>query len=144
MIPDYLAVPFRRWHLAWLERDGDAEGGVGPHLTDEVLHSIELTDSWTGTYSGQPIVCAGLMQQWPGRYTAWAYLNKTSAKHMTWITRQALALMSKPKGRVEFTVRADFEKGLRWARMLGFEIETPCLRAFGPEQEDHVGFVRFN
>ena len=44
----------------------------------------------------------------------------------------------------ESTVRRDFALGQRWARMLGFEIETPVLRQFGPEGEDHVGYVKFN
>ena len=40
------------------------------------------------------------------------------------------------------TVLKDFKQGHRWAKILGFELETPTLRAYGPAGEDHAGYVR--
>jgi hypothetical protein len=42
------------------------------------------------------------------------------------------------------TVRKDFVQGHRWAQMLGFEMETPEMKAYDPQGATHVGYVRFN
>jgi hypothetical protein len=33
---------------------------------------------------------------------------------------------------------------MKWAKMLGFRVETPLLTMFGPEGESHVSYVRIN
>jgi hypothetical protein len=63
---------------------------------------------------------------------------------MLLITKTIRRYLAQVGGRIELTVRADFEAGQRWVRALGFHIETPRLEAFGPEGEDHIGYVRFN
>lgn len=52
------------------------------------------------------------------------------------------ANLAKIRGRIEMTVRADFTKGQRWAQLLGFSVETPVLKNYGPLGEDHTGYVR--
>lgn len=144
MEAERLVVPFRAHHYEWLaESNPTADGGMFT-VTDRVLMQLEQQNSWTGVVDGTPIACAGTYIQWPGRSTAWAYLGKNTAPHMKWITKAVLANLAGVKGRIELSVRADFPAGQRWARMLGFEVETPCLKAFGPQGEDHVGFVRIN
>ena len=139
---DLRVVPFRAHHYEWLrESNPTADGGMFV-ATPAILAQLEAQRSWTGVANGNPIVCAGMIQQWPGRYMAWAYLGENARDYMVWITKQTIALLDKMKGRVEMTVRADFERGQRWARMLGFYAETPCLKAYGPQGEDHIGFVR--
>ena len=141
---DHRVVPFRPIHYEWLrESNPVADGGMFV-ATPEMLAQIERENSWTGVVDGVPVVCAGTIQQWPGRHTAWAYLGKNTGPHMVWITKAVLANLAKINGRVEMTVRSDFPTGQRWARMLGFEVETPCMKAYGPQGEDHVGFVRIN
>lgn len=142
---DRRVVRFRAHHYQWL-REGNptADGGMFVP-TPSVLAQIEGQNSWTGVVDGEPIACAGTVFQWPGRYTAWAYMGRNTGPHMRWITREVLKNLSKfTQCRIELTVRADFPAGQRWARMLGFEVETPLLKAFGPLGEDHVGFVRMN
>ena len=132
-------VPFRRWHLQWL-------------YEDEVRHDVatqmamEKDDSWTLVVNGDPVACGGTMQQWPGRYIAWMYLNSKTGPHMRFITRAVRKHLDGVKGRVEFTVVRGFEQGYKWAKMLGFEVENPpgILKAYGPLGEDHVAYVRFN
>jgi hypothetical protein len=41
-------------------------------------------------------------------------------------------------------VRADFEMGNRWAKMLGFEVETPLMKNYWPGGIDAVGYVKHN
>lgn len=105
---------------------------------------MESANSWTGVVDGTPVVCAGTLQQWPGRHTAWAYVAKGTRPHMAWITERVRENLDGLKGRIELTVRADFAPGLRWARRLGFAVESPLLKMYGPHGEDHVGFVRIN
>jgi hypothetical protein len=88
------------------------------------------------------LFCAGTIEQWRGRRTCWAYLNKDTGPNMRWITRRCKEHLDAIPGRLEFTVRQDFAAGHRWAKLLGFEVETPLLVAYGPEGEDHVGYVR--
>ncbi len=137
-------VPFRRWHYAWLAQANPTADGGSFTPVEHILTQLESQNSWTGVLDGNPIACAGTIQQWPGRHQAWAYLGKNSGPHMVWITKQVLAHVERVKGRVEFTVRSDFPIGQRWAKLLGFRIEAPCLVQYGPQGEDHVGFVRVN
>lgn len=144
MEADLRVVPFKRVHYEWLrESNPTADGGmfVAP---EGVLSQLEQQNSWTGVVDGTPIACAGTIQQWPGRHMAWAYMGRNTGRHMVWITRAVRANLAQVKGRIELTVRADFAAGQRWAEMLGFRVETPCLERYGPHGEDHVGYARVN
>ena len=144
MNTERLVVPFRRHHYEWLrESNPTAEGGMFVP-SESVLAQLEAQNSWTGVVDGSPVVCAGTIRQWPGRHTAWAYLGKSTGPHMVWITKAVLGNLAVVEGRIEFTVRSDFPIGQRWARMLDFKVENPRMERYGPEGEDHVGFVRIN
>jgi hypothetical protein len=136
-------VPFRRWHLVWLQEQGPAADGNFGYGVD-VLMTLEKQNCWTVVQDGKPIACGGTLLQWPGRHQAWMYMAPQTSRHMRFITHAVQSGLEKIKGRIEFTVRADFAQGHRWAKMLGFSVETPCLKDYGPEGEDHVGYVRFN
>ena len=142
----YVISRFQRWHLAWLEGNGEPSEGYVPQFPPHILRTMESGLSWTGSYVGQPIVCGGLIEMWPGRYHCWAFLNDNSAKHMLWITRAVLDKLGGIEGRIEMTVRRDFKAGHRWAKLLGFSVENApgILEKFGPMGEDHIAYVRFN
>lgn len=140
----YKVVPFRQQHLAWLESVGSAETIQGWKLTKEECDLLERMDSWTGVWDGEPIVCAGLIRHWPGRSQAWAFMSKNAGRHMMWITKRVAEHLAKVQGRIEMTVRMDFVPGQRWAKMLGFEVESPCMAHYGPEGESHIGYARVN
>lgn len=141
---DRKVVPFRAHHYEWLAASNPtADGGVFLPSA-EVCAQLEQQNSWTGVVDGDPIVCAGTYRHWRGRHGAWAYLGKNTAPHMLWITRAVIANLAEVEGRIELTVRADFPQGQRWARALGFRVESPLLEKFGPQGEDHIGFVRIN
>ena len=138
---DRRLVPFQRWHMAWLQ-----EGDSVPKFDVDTLLALEKQNCWTVVADGDPVACGGTLLQWPGRHQAWMYLNSKTGPHMRFITKAVKAGMDKLQGRIEMTVRADFAQGHRWARILGFRIENEpgILRAFGPEGEDHVSYVKFN
>lgn len=145
MITDFQVVPFRRHHLAWLEAAGKAAGGSAPAMDAATLDFLERSGtSWTGVVDGEPVGCGGTIQQWPGRHIAWTYLGQAAGPYMLSITRAVRKHLQGVKGRVELTVRCDFEKGHRWAELLGFSIECPILERYGPEGEPHTSYVRFN
>lgn len=131
-------VPFRSWHLAWLGRTLEP----GPMPDAGVIASLEGQRSYTGMVDGEVIACAGVVTQWATRHTCWALLGPTAPKHIRWITQEVRKVLAAVPGRIELTVRFDFPAGQKWAEMLGFEVETPCMKNFGPEGEDHVGYVR--
>lgn len=136
-------VPFQRWHIRWLAGKGQAVGGNLEWTTDTLVQ-LEKQNSWTGVVNGEVVACGGTIEQWQGRHLAWMYLDGDTGKHMLFITREVKKKLAALQGRIELTVRHDFETGHRWARLLGFEIENPpgILRAFGPFGEDHISYVR--
>jgi hypothetical protein len=139
---DRKVVPFKRWHYDWIGISAEPRS-VRPH--ESVLAQLEQENSWTGIVDGEVIFCAGTVAQWPTRHTTWALLQETlSRQHMLWVTKEVLKGLATVKGRIELTVRTDFPAGKQWARMLGFQVETPLLKMFGPEGEDHIGYVRMN
>lgn len=135
-------VPFRREHYRWLSASEPNGGGMA--LPVEAFAEAEKHNCWTAAVDGEPIACGGTLQQWPGRHLAWAYMTPATRPHMLWLTRMAQQTLDEAEGRTEMTVHKDYEPGHRWAKMLGFEVETPMLRAFGPDGADHVGYVRFS
>lgn len=136
--------PFRAWHIGWIKDKGLPVGGwIDP--SEELLFTLEKHNSWTAIGDeGEPIACGGTVQIWPGRHSAWAYMGPITAPHMVVITRYALECLARAKGRIEMTVRVDFEAGHRWAKMLGFKVETPVMPFYGPGGEAHSAYVRFN
>ena len=140
-----IAEPFRAWHYRWLLDEGQAAEGMYPfQVSDEVMRQLVGQNSWSCLVDERPVACGGTVLQWPGRHLAWAYLARGTLPHITWLTKVAHEQLAAVKGRLEFTVRADFAAGHRWAKMLGFEVETPRLVAYGPSGEDHVGYVKVN
>lgn len=140
----YQMKPFQAQDHDELKRLGGE--GIGGHLdmAPEMLKFMATHPSWTLFYNGNPVCAGGYVPLWPGRYLGWAFLNTLTPKHMLPITRYSRKVMALPVGRVEISVRSDFAPGQRWAELLGFKIETPLLRAYGPKGEDHIGYVRFN
>ena len=137
-------VPFRRWHYEWLVAARKTGEGKAVTLNEGLLERLEAANTWTAVADGDPIAVAGTVMQWPGRHLAWAYLGEGTGPHMTWLTLATERNLSKLKGRIEATVRVEFEAGHRWMRLLKFQVETPEMKGFGPQGEAHAGYVRFN
>jgi hypothetical protein len=135
---------FQPSHYEWLIAARKSAERWPVRLSSGLLEVIARANSWTAVVDGDPVAVAGTMQQWPGRHTSWAYLGDDIGPHMHWITRETRKHLADVKGRIELTVREDFKAGHQWARMLDFKVESPCLEKYGPQGENHVGYVRFN
>ncbi len=74
----------------------------------------------------QVIACLGLVQLWPGRRMAWAYLSAHAGPYLvplTWKIRRWLKYHG--RGRIETAIDPEFRASERWAIRLGFKNETP-------------------
>jgi hypothetical protein len=82
--------------------------------------------AWSAMYGQQCIGCAGIADAGLGRGIAWAVLSADAGKHMIAITREARKnILASGFKRVELTVIGSFGAAHRWARLLGFHLETP-------------------
>lgn len=131
-------VPFKSEHIDGLQ---SVEPGSLPY---ETRLAMETGNARTILLGDQVLMCGGVIQQWPGRSVAWALFDAKAGPHMRKITRLTREFFDDVPGRIEFTVRCDFPAGHTWARLLGFQVETPYMKNYGPSGEDHIGYVRFN
>lgn len=121
--------PFRAAHLEnlllqpaqahlreWMQRDH----GIGK--TYEAGYSFSLLDD-----DAKTLACAGLIEVWPGRASAWALLSADIAgAGMLRMVRAIKREFDLQKfERIEAYVDHEFEPGHRLMRLLGFENETP-------------------
>ena len=90
--------------------------------------------AWTAWAGDSPIICAGIIEVWEGRAYAWALLSQDAGEYMLAMTREIRSRLSAlPFRRVEMAVAAGFSAGCRWAKLLGFECETPSpMRGYLP------------
>lgn len=134
--------PFQRWHYRALQEISAPQGGKVPFVTDDTLRGLERGNSFTVFAGDKPIAAGGTINLWPTHHQAWTYLTDEAAKHLIPITRFAVNGMRGLQGRITMTTPIDFEAGKRWALLLGFKVETPLLKCYGPLGEDHVGFIK--
>lgn len=95
-------------------------------------------------FHGKPIAAAGVVELWRDRGYAWALLGVDAAPHLLPITREIRSFLDAlPCRRVEMAVDPEFPQALRWARMLGFERETPePMRSYYPDGRSAYLYAR--
>lgn len=89
------------------------------------------------------VALASYVVQWEGLAIGFATLTEEAGPSLISITRRVRQVIESIPDvrRFQMTVRADFEQGNRWARMLGCESEG-ILRSYGKNGEDHVMYAR--
>lgn len=96
----------------------------------------------TVTLDGLPMVCAGLLEVWPGRAYAWALLDRDAGRVLLRATKEIRSRLDRSSfARVEMAAAVDFEQSARWARLLGFQCECRA-RKYLPDGRDAWIFVR--
>lgn len=100
--------------------------------------------SFTALDGDRVIACAGCVEIWDNRAMAWALVSKDAGQHLLGVHRAVHGfLMAAKWRRVEAYVDVGFEPGMRWMRLLGFELDTPVpVRAFRPDGGDCFLFSR--
>lgn len=88
-----------------------------------VFASNFALSAWVGTTC---IGAGGAILIYPHRAMAWAILSEDAAPYMRQIVNKVKAYTAiMPFKRLEAAVRVDFEKGQRFARLIGMKLETP-------------------
>lgn len=110
--------------------------------------SIDLTPlsevglAWTAELDGTILGCGGLTPQWENRAILWALVSQDAGSHFTVIHRHVRRFLTRsPYRRIEAHVDVGFTAGVRWVKMLGFELEA-YKKAFRPDGADMLEFVR--
>lgn len=136
-------VPLRAEHVMALGEVIAAHSGTP--LTPEVAVELEAIGGETAIDGDKVVAVAGIMPMWQGTGLGWAWLAKGWRRHARAITERIIgALEQSDLHRVEMAVRHDYEPGKRWAERLGFTLETPRARMWGPDKRDYSIFVRLN
>lgn len=135
-------VPFQAEHIFNL-RLQRAQAMFYAKFSPHYARALEdAGNGYTALVDGMPIACAGLVEQWEGRALAWALIAENAGPHFVRITRAVRrALDIAQYRRIEAHVDAEFGAGIRWAQMLGFEVESKMAQ-FTPEGRDAFMYVR--
>lgn len=112
------------------------------NVSQDLTPLSELGLAWTAEVGGKVIACGGLLPQWENRAVAWMLIGWNAGPHFTALHRHIKHfLVTSPYRRIEAHVDVGFEAGIRWMKMLGFELEV-YRRAFRPDGADMLEFVR--
>lgn len=133
-----IIVPFQPEHLQQIDLQAE-QSLAGHHLRNEqYTRSLAAHESWTGMIDGRVVACAGFITLWPGRHQVWAVISATiGAAGMLQLSKAVLRGLALKTGRIEAVVASEFTAGHRWARLMGFTLETPePMRRWFPEGGD--------
>ena len=136
-------LPFRASHLDALCLQ-DAQAGIASFLNSGVADSLEAAGpAFSALYGEEVIACAGTMEVWSGRLQAWALLSPCGPKRFLEVHRAVTRFLDEQTARrIETAVDCEFEAGHRWASLLGFRLEAPRMRNFGPDGRDAALYAR--
>lgn len=138
-----IVVPFIPAHLKGLIVH-DWMGHMNGILTEEYGEMLSQYPSYSAIVNGDVVAIFGVYPVSDVRYCSWGLVSEKSAKHMVSITREVNKFLELFKAiRVEAHVRADFEKGNRWMKLLGFNLETPSpMKKWGDDGFDYYQYAR--
>lgn len=117
---------------------------AGYELTADLAVSIEECGGVAAVDDdGKVVAIAGILPRWDGVGMGWAWLTKEWRRHARRITAEVIMGLELARyHRIEIGVKTDFKGGHSWARRLGFELETPVAKKWGPDGEDYSIYVR--
>lgn len=113
------------------------------YATPEHYRQLAKAPSFSVLDGDEVVMCGGAFEMWPGRCLCWALLAEHIGHRMATCvraTRRFLEEVAAP--RYELDVEHDHAEGHRFARLLGFDVETPQLRAYYPDGSDGTMYVR--
>lgn len=143
-----IVVPFIPVHLEGFVAQKE-QGLVNKYMLSEDYIDVitNYGPAFTGLVSGVPVIVSGVLQVHPHIGMAWAILSEECRNHLLPATRAVASFLEGYKmSRIETAVKRDFAQGHRWAKMLGFENETPerGMRNFTEDGETYDLYARYN
>lgn len=137
-------VPYQAEHMRALRLQSAQLSSMGWAPADHA-EMLEQFTAFTALDGDEVLVCAGVIELWPGRGAAWAFMAENLGARMVAIHRAVRRYFATLDfRRLEAEVATDFPQGHRWVRLLGFELETPRLRAYFPDGSDASMYVKVN
>ncbi|MGL4310284.1 MAG: hypothetical protein ACRCSU_07330 [Paracoccaceae bacterium] len=116
---------------------------AGSDMTPDVAVELEAIGAVSAIDRGEVLAVAGILPRWHGVGLAWAWLGREWRREARAITeRVAQELDASPYHRIEAGVRVGYGRGHRWMERLGFALETPIARGWGPDGGDYSIYVR--
>lgn len=108
-----------------------------------VEHLEKLDTSYTALVDGDPILCGGFVEIWPGRAQAWTVFDQYRIQSFIIAFRILKRFLDEcPIRRIEIAVDCGVEKFHRRAGMLGFKLEAPRMEAFLSNGQDCALYAR--
>lgn len=99
--------------------------------------------AFTGWDDGVCLGMAGICEYWTGRAFAWALVSQHAGPRLKALTKRVRqALDEHPARRIEASVLWNFKAGHRWAKALGFELETLMMPHYDPHGRAMSMYVR--
>ena len=87
----------------------------------------------------EPIASAGVIELWPGRAYAWAYIGEQAARHWKTVHRAVNAALDASRWRrVEMAVDVRDPGAKRWAAHLGFKFEGVARKWTTDGRDDEI------
>ena len=118
------------------------------YMNDYEFYSAEVLElskqglAWTGEQDGKILAISGVIPIWEGRASAWAFISEDAGEHMYHVHKAVRSFLRKSYfTRIEATVDLEFAEGVRWMKMLGFELEG-YMKAYKPDGSDALLFAR--
>lgn len=136
-------IPFEAEHLRALNLQA-AQRKFDDEFMPDHARALEMAgNAYTAMDGGVPIACSGIVEQWEGRALAWAMLaDDIGGQRFVRVHRAVRRFIDvAPYRRIEMQVDAEHAQAVRWARLLGFDVESK-MRAFLPNGRDAFMFVR--
>lgn len=130
--------PFRSGHLQFLAPQRLQRHDHAIMLNSEYANIVDNNFGLSAWRGNTCVAAAGVVPIFRGRAVAWAILSNDAAPYMLEIVRKARrTIAALPYRRIEIAVRAGFDDGHRFARLIGMTLETPePMRAHGANGED--------
>ena len=116
---------------------------AGYEVDQEMADEISKIGGYAAIADGEVIAVGGVMPQLWGGGLAWAWMSRRWRKYARATTEGVNKILDESKyERIEAGILADFKAGHSWAKRLGFYMETPLARKWGPDMKDYSIYAR--
>lgn len=137
----------REAHVAAIDLQ-PAQAALRATLTEEVVGNLVRSRGIAITDRRRVLACAGLAPHWPGRSTGWALLSAGIGPNRFIAVHRLIAAAldrheTRHPGRIEIQIDPDHAAALRWATILGFDVEGR-LRRYLPDGRDMILMARIS
>lgn len=134
-------------HIAAIDLQ-PAQSSLRAQLTNATIERLVEAPGIAIVDESDVLACVGLAPQWPGRCIGWALLSaKVRPNRFIAIHRMVAAALDRFElrhtGRIEIQVDPSHAAAVRWAAMLGFEVEGR-LRYYLPDGRDMLSMARIS